>query len=79
VDQVTSPATGIELHAAVLLAAITLGLALLSGFLYRRYRKPYLGWWALAWLLYLLRVGAIASFLASHRWIWLYWHQVLTG
>ena len=63
----------------MLLAAITLGLALLCGFLYRRYRKPYLGWWALAWLLYLLRVGAIASFLASHRWIWLYWHQVLTG
>jgi signal transduction histidine kinase len=78
-DQVTSPATGIELHAAMLLAAITLGLALLCGFLYRRYRKPYLGWWALAWVLYLLRVGAIASFLASHQWIWLYWHQVLTG
>lgn len=63
----------------MLLAAITLGLALLCGFLYRRYRKPYLGWWTLAWLLYLLRVGAIASFLASHQWLWLYWHQVLTG
>jgi signal transduction histidine kinase len=63
----------------VLLAAISLGLALLCGFLYRRYRKPYLGWWTLAWLLYLLRVGAIASFLASHQWLWLYWHQVLTG
>ena len=75
----TSATTGIELHAAVLLAAITLGLALLCGFLYRRYRKPYLGWWAMAWLLYLLRVGAIASFLASQQWIWLYWHQVLTG
>lgn len=71
------PAT--ELHAAVLLAAITLGLALLCGFLYRRYRKPYLGWWTLAWVLYLFRVGAIATFLASHRWSWLYWHQVLTG
>ena len=71
------PAT--ELHAAVLLAAITLGLALLCGFLYRRYRKPYLGWWTLAWVLYLLRVGAIATFLASHQWSWLYWHQVLTG
>lgn len=68
-----------ELHAAVLLAAITLGLALLCGFLYRRYRKPYLGWWTLAWALYLLRVGAIVTFLASHRWSWLYWHQVLTG
>lgn len=63
----------------MLLAAITLGLALLCGFLYRRYRKPYLGWWALAWLLYLLRVGAIATFLGTHHWVWLYWHQVLTG
>ena len=71
------PAT--ELHAAVLLAAITLGLALVSWLLYSRYRKPYLGWWAVAWLLYLLRVGAIVSFLATHQWLWLYWHQVLTG
>ena len=68
-----------ELPAAVLLAAITFGLALVCAFLYRRYRKPYLGWWALAWVLYLLRVGAIASFLSSRQWIWLYWHQVLTG
>ncbi|MGH7537067.1 MAG: ATP-binding protein [Gemmatimonadales bacterium] len=76
--QASFPPT-VELDAAVLLAAITLGLALVCGQLYRLYRKPYLGWWALAWLLYLLRVGAIASFLATHRWAWLYWHQVLTG
>src|SRR5262245_49409138 len=70
---------GTELPGVVLLPAITLGLAVLCGFLYRRYRKQYLGWWAVAWMLYLLRVGAIASFLASRQWIWLYWHQVLTG
>ena len=63
----------------MLLAAITLGLALVSGLLYSRYKKPYLGWWAVAWLLYLLRVGAIATFLATHQYLWLYWHQVLTG
>jgi len=68
-----------ELHAAVLLAAVTLGLAFVCGLLFYRYRKPYLGWWAVAWSLYLLRVGAIASFLATHQWSWLYWHQVLTG
>ncbi|HJQ65749.1 MAG TPA: GAF domain-containing sensor histidine kinase [Gemmatimonadales bacterium] len=78
-NESTNPTIGTELHAAMLLAAITLGLALLSGLLYRRYRKAYLGWWSLAWLMYLLRVGAIVSFLASHQWIWLYWHQVLTG
>jgi signal transduction histidine kinase len=78
VNQPTFPAAT-ELHAAVLLAAITLGLALVCGLLYQRYRKPYLGWLAVAWLLYLLRVGAIASFLATRQWSWLYWHQVLTG
>jgi signal transduction histidine kinase len=78
VQQTAFPPTT-ELHAAVLLAAITLGLALVSGLLFSRYRKPYLGWWAVAWFLYLLRVGAIASFLATHQWSWLYWHQVLTG
>jgi signal transduction histidine kinase len=78
VQQTAFPPTS-ELHAAVLLAGVTLGLALVCGLLYYRYRKPYLGWWAVAWLLYLLRVGAIASFLATHQWSWLYWHQVLTG
>lgn len=78
VNQTTFPAAT-ELHAAVLLAAINLGLALVCGLLYQRYRKPYLGWLAVAWMLYLLRVGAIVSFLATHQRSWLYWHQVLTG
>ena len=73
------PAPAVELHAALLQAAITAGLALLCGFLFNRYRKPYLGWWALAWGLYFLRVVAITSFLHSSNWIWLYWHQVVTG
>jgi len=78
VQQTVFPPTS-ELHAAVLLAGFTCGLALVCGLLYNRYRKPYLGWWAVAWTLYLLRVGAIATFLATHERTWLYWHQVLTG
>ncbi len=78
-DQSNSPGIGTELPAATLLAVITLGLALLCAFLHHRYRKPYLAWWAVAWLLYLMRVAAITGFLASRHWIWLYWHQVLTG
>jgi signal transduction histidine kinase len=73
------PAPAVELHAALLQAAITAGLALLCGFLFSRYRKPYFGWWALAWGLYFLRVVAITSFLHTSDWIWLYWHQVVTG
>ena len=76
---IVPPATAIELHAALLQAAITAGLATLCGFLFLRYRKPYFGWWAVAWGLYFLRVLAITSFLHSSNWIWLYWHQVVTG
>jgi signal transduction histidine kinase len=72
-------ATAIELDAALLQAAITGGLAVLCAFLFARYRKPYLGWWAVAWGLYLLRIVAITSFLLSSDWSWLYWHQVVTG
>lgn len=69
----------IELHAALLQAAITGALAVLCAFLFERYRKPYFAWWAAAWGLYLLRVGAITSFLLTGTRIWLYWHQVATG
>jgi signal transduction histidine kinase len=73
------PATDIELDAALLQAAITAALGLLCAFLFARYRKPYFAWWAAAWGLYLLRVGAITSFMLSGQRIWLYWHQVVTG
>jgi signal transduction histidine kinase len=68
-----------ELHAAFLQAVITLGLAALFAFIHRRYRKPYFAWWAGAWGLYGVRIAAIVSFLLSGDWIWLYWHQVVTG
>jgi signal transduction histidine kinase len=73
------PHGAVELHAALLQAAITAGLAVLCAFLFSRYRKPYFAWWAAAWGLYFLRVVAITSFLSSSDWIWLYWHQVVTG
>ena len=72
-------ASEIELDAALLQACITGALAVLCGFLFQRYRKPYFAWWAVAWGLYLLRIGAILSFLFSAQRIWLYWHQVVTG
>jgi len=68
-----------ELSAAYLQTAVTLGLVALCGFLYRRYRKPYFGLWALAWTVYALRLGAIVAFLSTGRSAWLYWHQVTTG
>jgi signal transduction histidine kinase len=76
--QIPAPSM-MELAAAFLQVAVTLGLAGLFFFLYRRYRKPYFGWFSLAWLLYAMRIGAIVSFLLSQDYLWLYWHQVVTG
>jgi signal transduction histidine kinase len=73
------PTSAIELDAALLQAAITAALAALCAFLFARYRKPYFAWWAGAWGLYLLRIGAITSFLLTSHRFWLYWHQVVTG
>ena len=68
-----------ELAAAYLQTTVTLALAGMCGFLFRRYRKPYFGLWALAWTIYALRLGAIVAFLRSGQSAWLYWHQVTTG
>ena len=73
------PTGAIELDAALLQATITAALAALCAFLFGRYRKPYFAWWAAAWGLYFLRIGAITSFLLTAQRIWLYWHQVVTG
>ena len=68
-----------ELDAAILQIAVTLGICLYSSLLYRRYRKPWFLWFAVAWLLYVLRLGAIVAFLLTTHEAWLYWHQVVTG
>ena len=68
-----------ELHAALLQATITLGLAMLCALLYRRYDKPYFFWWAVAWTLYLGRLGAILTYLPTRLPFWLFAHQVATG
>jgi signal transduction histidine kinase len=68
-----------ELNAALLQAVITLGIAVLCAFLYRQFRKRYFLIWAVAWGLYVLRIGAICGFLTTAFEPWLYIHQVLTG
>lgn len=68
-----------EVAAAYFQGIVTLGLAILCVILHRRYGKPYFGWWALAWVVYATRLGAIITFLHTGAWGWLYWHQVTTG
>lgn len=78
--QSTIPYSGLpELSAAFLQFVVTVALAWLCATLHRVYRKPVYAWWAIAWLLYVLRLTAIVEFLMSREWIALYWHQVLTG
>src|SRR4029079_12875936 len=73
------PASLSELNAALLQAVITLGIAALCAFLFVRFRKRYFVWWAVAWALYVLRIGAICGFLTTAYEPWLYVHQVLAG
>jgi signal transduction histidine kinase len=68
-----------ELPPAILQAAITAGLAVLFVVLHRRTRRPFFGWFSIAWALYALRIGAIITFLGTGDDRWLYLHQILTG
>jgi signal transduction histidine kinase len=68
-----------ELAAAYFQGAVTLGLFVLFVLLERRYRKPWFRGWAVAWGVYTLRLVAIVIFLHTEGFVWLYWHQVLTG
>src|SRR3954468_5278521 len=73
------PVASDELAAALLQAVITAALAAVCVFLFQRHRKAYFAWFATAWMLYLLRLGAIGSFLLTGKRPWLYVHQVITG
>ncbi|MEK7400959.1 MAG: sensor histidine kinase [Gemmatimonadota bacterium] len=69
----------VELDAVILQGAVTLGTAALSWYLYLTWRRADVLWWAVAWTLYVLRVAAIAAFLATGAEAWLFAHQILTG
>ncbi len=74
-----SPLLASELAATLLQGAITTGLAALCAHLYSRYHRPWFGWFAVAWGIYVARLLCILSFLLTTDRIWLYWHQVTTG
>ncbi len=78
-EMTVSPHDTTELAASFLQTAITFGLVMVCAYLYARYRKPYFAIWALAWLLYSVRLIIIIAFLVTEIWGLLYWHQVFTG
>lgn len=73
------PLMATELAATLLQGVITTGLAALAAHLYTRYKRPWFGWFAVAWGIYVARLLCILSFLLSGERVWLYWHQVTTG
>lgn len=75
----TQPLLLTELAATLLQGVITVGLTALCAHLYTRYQRPWFGWFAIAWGMYVARLLCILSFLLTHERIWLYWHQVTTG
>jgi signal transduction histidine kinase len=74
-----TPALASELAASLLQVAITVGLAGLCAHFYARYKRPWFGWFAVAWSVYVARLLCILSFLLTNQRAWLYWHQVTTG
>jgi len=81
VDVATTPTRALasqELAATLLQGAVTTGVAVLCVHLFLRYRRPWFGWFAVAWTLYVARLLCILSFLLSGERVWLYWHQVTT-
>ncbi len=74
-----SPLLATELAAVLMQGAITAGLAALCAHLYARYKRPWFGWFAVAWAIYVARLLCILSFLLTGERVWLYWHQVTTG
>jgi signal transduction histidine kinase len=68
-----------ELAATLLQGGVTVGLAALSAHFYRRFRRPWFAWFAVAWSVYVLRLLCITNFLLSTDRAWLYAHQVTTG
>ncbi len=78
-DQPPAPLQTSELAATLLQGVITTGLAALCANLFVRYRRPWFGWFAMAWGIYVARLLCILSFLVSGQRQWLYWHQVTTG
>jgi signal transduction histidine kinase len=68
----------VELVALSFQACFTLLQALVYFALWTRQRRDYFLTWAAAWTVYALRLGAIATYIATRREIWLFTHEAAT-
>ncbi|MBI5709072.1 MAG: hypothetical protein HZC42_02045 [Candidatus Eisenbacteria bacterium] len=71
--------TAVECSALGFQAVVTSLLALAFYGLWQRQRRPYFLTWALAWALYVARLGFISAYLVHRDEAWLFAHQAVTG
>ena len=69
----------VELGALAFQSLFTLLQALVYYALWHRQRRPYFATWAIAWMLYALRLQCIAAYIVTRREPWLFAHQAATG
>jgi len=69
----------VELTALAFQTLVTALLALVYYGLWRRRGRPYDGSWAVAWTMYVLRLGFISAYIHTRHEFWLFLHQLATG
>jgi signal transduction histidine kinase len=85
VTQGPAPATDVmdrifvECSALGFQSVVTSILALACLMLWRRERGAYFLTWALAWSVYVVRLGCMSAFLVRRDMVWLFVHQAATG
>ena len=69
----------VELGALGFQAVVTSLLAIVYLRLWQRQHQAFFGTWALAWTLYVARLGLISLYIVSRLEFWLFLHQAVTG
>jgi signal transduction histidine kinase len=71
--------TFVECSALGFQSVVTTVLAIACYILYRRSRGAHFRTWAIAWTVYIVRLGFMSTFLVRGDLIWLFFHQAATG
>jgi len=79
VTAVTLDRLFVECSALGFQSVLTSTLAVTCYVLWLRQRGPHFLTWALAWALYVVRLGSMSAFLVQRDLVWLFAHQAMTG
>jgi len=70
--------TFVECSAIGFQAVLTLVLAMACAVLWRRQQGPYFLTWSAAWIVYVLRLACMSTFLVRRDMVWLFLHQTFS-